>query len=363
MNHPIKSLTALLASVSLILTPIAQACTGISLYSDDGAVISGRTMEFGFDIQSQIGIVPAGTEIETLITDQDHSGFSYKTKYGFIAVNGVDKPIALDGLNEKGLYFGAHYFSGQAKFAKLSKDNQANAINSAELGNWLLGNFATVDEIRKALPKITVVESYIEELKGNAPLHYRLVDASGKSIVIEYTKAGLTIFDNKVNAFTNSPTFDWHLTNLVNYLGLTADNRDAFNLNGEQLAPFGEGTGLVGLPGDHSSPSRFVRATVFANSALPSKTADDAVFQAFHIFNTFDIPKGSTRSDEGDVMLTDYTIWTSVADTKNLNYYLKTYKGQSVEKFDLKQALKNITSVTYLPMDNDFNIIDRTPVP
>lgn len=361
IEYLLKTLAAMLATVGIIFPTISQACTGITLHAEDGAIITGRTMEFSFNIQSQIGIVPAGTEIETLITDKDRKGFTYRTKYGFVGLNGVDKPIVLDGLNEEGLYFGAHYFIGEAKFAELTDANQSNAIGSAELGNWLLGNFANVDEVREALPDKTVVESYIEEIEGNAPIHFILTDARGKSIVVEYTAAGLNIFDNKVRAFTNSPTFDWHLKNLVNYLGLSPDNRQARELNGEHFAPFGEGTGLVGLPGDHSSPSRFVRATVFANTAIPSKTAEEGVFHAFHILNAFDIPKGSVRSYERGQMLTDYTLWSSVVDTKNLNYYFKTYDSQSVEKLDLKTALRHVDAVTYMPIESDFKVIDRTP--
>ncbi|MFC5050382.1 linear amide C-N hydrolase [Rubritalea spongiae] len=354
-------LTLCIALASTVVIPFTHACTGITLHADDGAVIPGRTMEFGFDIESRLGIVPAGTEIHSLSTAKGDEGFRYKTKFGFVGMNGVGMPIVLDGLNEKGLYFGAHYFVGEAKFADINDENNAKAIGSADLGNWLLGNFATVDEVREALPAQVVVESYIKQIKGNAPIHYILTDASGKSIVIEYTSDGLKIFDNKVRAFANSPSFDWHLKNLVNYIGLTPNNREAIELNGEEIVPFGEGTGLVGLPGDSTSPSRFVRAAVFANMAAPSKTAEDGVFQAFHILNIFDLPKGAIRSEEEGHTLMEYTLWSSATDTKNLAYYFKTYESQSVEKVDLQKALENVTTVTYLPIESGFRVIDRTP--
>ena len=93
---------------------------------------------------------------------------------------------------------------------------------------------------------------------------------------------------------------------------------------------------MLGLPGDISSPTRFVRAVAFANTALPSADTDEAVFKAFHILNVFDIPKGAIRDREGAELLTDYTIWTSAADTANARYYYKTYLTQSIEAIDVR---------------------------
>ena len=128
----------------------------------------------------------------------------------------------------------------------------------------------------------------------------------------------------------------------------------------QQVSPFGEGTGLFGMPGDHTSPSRFVRATAFANSALPPKTADDAVFSAFHILNHFDIPKGSIREGTNDNLSTDYTVWTSVVDTQSSTYYYKTYITQQVEKVDLSVALEGLTEPKTIYMESGFSIKDRS---
>jgi choloylglycine hydrolase len=94
----------------------ALACTGIVLKSADGTTVPARTMEFGFDIQSNIFAVPAGASIETLGLNPDESGFSYQAKYGFLGANGLDMPIVFDGVNSEGLYFGAFYFAGDAVF-------------------------------------------------------------------------------------------------------------------------------------------------------------------------------------------------------------------------------------------------------
>lgn len=346
-------------SIACTVTPAAAvACTGIILACRDGATIPARTMEFSFDIQSDIYVVPAGTKITTLVLDEGNTGFTYEARYGFLGANGLDKPIVFDGLNEAGLYFGAFYFAGQAVFEEVSESNRERAVSSEELGNWVLAQFAKVEEVREALPSIEVVGTHIDEISGVAPFHYAVSDASGASIVIEYTASGLSIHENTVHAITNNPAFDWHLTNLRGYVGLSPMNRETIQVGSAELRPFGQGTGMVGLPGDFSSPSRFVRAVAFANSSLPCEATMDGVFKAFHILNAFDIPKGAIR-EAGDSKLTDYTVWTSVAGTKTKTYYYKTYLSQSVESLDVRDAVSRVSEPTTLVMESGFSVRNR----
>ena len=138
-----KFLQQFLLAIALTATlcqPIF-ACTGIVLRSESGAVIPARTMEFSFDVNSNILVVPAGTEIEKLIMNDDVSGGKYKAKYGFAGANALDKPIVVDGVNEKGLYFGAFYFNGLAVYEELTRKNRKAAISSEELGNYILSQY------------------------------------------------------------------------------------------------------------------------------------------------------------------------------------------------------------------------------
>ncbi|MCP4256715.1 MAG: choloylglycine hydrolase family protein [Planctomycetes bacterium] len=354
-----KLIVAAIAALGLSAQNVL-GCTGIVLDSADGATVPARTMEFSFDIQSNIFAVPAGTKIETLALNPDKTGFTFDAKYGFLGANGLDMPIVFDGLNTEGLYFGAFYFAGDAVVQDLTDENIGRAVSSEEMGNWILGQFSTVEEVKAALPTIDVVGTYVAEIDGFAPFHYAVTDASGASIVIEYTEKGLSIFDNAVNVVTNNPTYDWHLTNLRNYVGLQSENRGKMTVGDQSVAPFGQGSGLLGMPGDHSSPARFVRAVAFANTSLPSETVDDAIFKAFHILNAFDIPKGSIREADGSAEFADYTIWTSAADTKNVRYYYKTYLTQSVEVIDVKKAMEGIVEPTTLIMESGFVARDRT---
>lgn len=348
------------AAIAALTAQSALACTGIVLRAQDGAIVPARTMEFGFNVESDVVAVPAGTTIETLPLRPDVTGFSYETKYGFVGLNALGMPIVLDGLNTEGLYYGAFYFAGLAEYEELTPENQGQAVSSEEMGNWVLGNFATVAEVRAALSDITVIGTFVDAIQTEAPVHYTVTDKSGASIVFEYTAAGLVVHENMVGVITNNPTYDWHMTNLRNYLGLRAENFTEMTVGGATLRPFGQGTGMLGLPGDFTSPTRFVRATAFVNTALPTANADEAIFQAFHILNAFDIPKGSITETVDDEVHTDYTVWTSASDLQNLRFYFKTYDTQAVQMVDVMGVLNRITEPTFIPMETGFSPVDRT---
>ncbi|MHA7944020.1 linear amide C-N hydrolase [Formosa sp. 3Alg 14/1] len=318
---------------------VSFGCTGIIIRTENGSVIPARTLEFGFDPQSNILVIPKGTSINFLSSVNNKDGYKMKAKYGFAGMNAVGKHIVVDGINEAGLYLGSFYFSGYAVYEELTTSNQSKAVSSEEMGNFVLGSFATVEEVKAGLKDITVVGTFMEQIQGVAPFHYTVTDKSGQSIIIEYSKNGLQIFNNTVQVITNNPSYDWHLTNLRNYINLTPDNVGGINLNGETYAPLSEGTGMVGLPGDFTSASRFVRASAFVNAAEPCKDEEEGVFRAFHILNNFDIPIGIVKQKEKNTSMSEYTVWTSAADTKNGAYYYKTFKNPTVKKLDLQVAL------------------------
>jgi len=129
------------------------------------------------------------------------------------------------------------------------------------------------------------------------------------------------------------------MTNLQNFINLSVKDVDQKKLGGVTLPAFGSGTGLSGMPGDFTPPSRFIRAAIYSQAAAPHATAEDAVLGAFHILNQFDIPKGSVVNSATGEPLDEITEWTSVADLKNLRWYFRTYKDQSIHMVDLKQAV------------------------
>jgi choloylglycine hydrolase len=333
-----RSLLIGILAASLGLVAAAQACTGIRLIAKDGGVIAARTLEFGLDLHSDVLVVPAGTALTGTLPDGG-KGISYTTKYGFLGANAEGLPAIVDGLNDQGLYVGLFYFPDYASYPDATKDNASRAMAPYEYADWILGNFATIDEVKANFDKVALVPVVIAAIKEVPPVHFVVYDRTGKSVVIEPLNKTLKIYDNPLGVMTNSPTYDWHMTNLRNYVNLTATDVPPVGLGGLTLAQFGEGSGLRGLPGDFTPPSRFVRAVAFSQSALPSDTAAQAVLQAFHILNNFDIPYGAVRDVEGGQMHAESTTWTSASDLKNLRWYFKTYGDQSIHSVDLTTAI------------------------
>ena len=333
-----RSLLAGVLTGALTFAPVAQACTGIRLVAKDGGVIAARTLEFGVDLHSNVLIVPAGTTLTGTLPG-GAKGISYTTKHGFAGANAEGLTAIVDGLNDQGLYVGLFYFPDYASYPDFIKDNAARAMAPYEYGNWLLGNFANVDEVKANFDKVVLAPVVLDAIKQVPPVHFVVQDRSGKAVVIEPLNKSLKIYDNPLGVLTNSPSFDWHMTNLRNYVNLSATNVPPLNLGGVTLAQFGQGSGLRGLPGDFTPPSRFVRAVAFSQSAIQSSTASEAALQAFHILNNFDIPYGAVRDKQGGEMHAEYTTWTSASDLKNLRWYFRTFNDQSIRSVDLTKAL------------------------
>jgi choloylglycine hydrolase len=331
----------LIAAFSLATAP-AFACTGISLKAGDGAAIRGRTLEFGFPLESNVIVVPAGKEFSATLPDGG-KGLTYKTRYDVIGANAFGAIMIVDGLNDQGLSIGLFYFPGYAKFATATKENASRALAPQDFGLWVLGNFATVDEVKRAMKDVVMVPTPMAGLgsaKGAvADAHFFIQDKSGKSIVIEPTDGKLQVSESPLGVMTNAPTYGWHMTNLDNYINLSVKDETSKKLGAVTLNAISSGTGLHGLPGDFTSPSRFVRAALFSQAATHNADADDAVFSAFHILNQFDIPKGSVVNSSVGKPAYETTEWTSVNDLQNLRWYFRTFEDQSIRVVDLKQAI------------------------
>lgn len=196
---------------------------------------------------------------------------------------------------------------------------------------------------------------------GSCPaVHYVIRDGQGRCVVLEYTGGELKVFENPLGVITNAPTFDWHMTNLQNYVNMTVNSVPAVDYKGIQFTGLGQGTGMLGLPGDFTPPSRFVRAVAFSLSALPVKTAREGVLQAFHILNQFDIPKGAARGTENGKTACDYTQWTSASDLQNMRYYFNTYDSRRIRMVDLKKADLDAKEIKTIPMAGEEVIEDMT---
>lgn len=337
-----KMSVACLSAAFVLATSPSFACTGISLKAEDGAAIRGRTLEFGFPMQSNVLVVPAGKDFTGTLPDGG-KGLAYTSRYGLVGANALGLPVILDGLNDQGLSVGLFYFPGYASYTPVTPDNAKRAIAPHEFGLWVLANFATVDEVREGVKNIVVVPTPAAGL-GSAegivpPAHFFIQDRSGKSLVVEPVDGTLKVHDAPLGVMVNAPTYDWHMTNLANYINLSPKDIDQSKLGDVTLSAFGSGAGMLGLPGDFTPPSRFVRAAMFSQAATSNKTAQDAMLSVFHILNQFDIPKGSVVNAAVGEPTPEITEWTSVADLQNLRWYFRTFTDQSIRMVDLQEAI------------------------
>lgn len=353
-------LVALAVIAKLLAGPAsATACTGITIRPQDGSVIFGRTLEFATDMKSNIIVMPRGLEFVGS-TPSGQPGLKWKTKYGVVGANAFGMAATLDGLNEVGLHVGLFYFPGFAKYQEVTAADHDKTLAPWELGVFLLGTCGDVQEAVAAAKHVRVGEVVQPDMGFVPPAHFIVHDAAGNCVVLEHIDGRLTVHDNPLGVMSNSPSFDWHLTNLSNYVNLTVSNVPQVDVGGQEIKGLGQGSGMLGLPGDFTPPSRFVRAVAFSKNALPVATARDGVLQTFHILNQFDIPKGAARGVEHGQPVADYTLWTSVADVTNRRYYYRTFTNSRVRMVDLKAAALDGTAIKTISMLGDEAIEDVT---
>jgi choloylglycine hydrolase len=343
----IKRIIITLIAVFFVYACEAGACTSFRISTTDGNVFYARTMEGDTTYGASISIVPAGTEYAGTLPDGKQEGLKWTSKYGFTGMNNATLPVITDGINEKGLVVGMLMFPGYAGYQEFKKENAQKTIAQFEFATWALSNFATADEVKAAVGGIRVCES---GKVGKLELHYTVHDASGKSIVFEYSRGKLHVFKNPLGVMTNSPTFDWHLTNLKNYVNLRAVNAPAITVGEIKDSGFGQGTGMLGLPGDYTPPSRFVRMVALTQSAKPVTGEDAGLNLAMTIINNCEIPYGVVRNMSVKPPEYDHAVWSVVADVKRLRYYYHTYDNKVWSYVDLAKALAKAKQVMTIPL-------------
>lgn len=354
----LKKLFYTTAIFATILTSLpAISCTGIELKAKDGSIVNGRTVEFGIPLDLSALVIPRNYAFKGTLPDGT-TGISYQAKYAVVGANTFGEPSIVDGINEKGLVAAMFYFPNYAGYATVTPQNKTHALAPTEFTNWLLTQFATVDEVKQNLKSIAIVQTPMKSWGGIPPFHYVVYDKTGASIAIEPINGQLKVYDNPLGVMTNSPTFDWHLTNLSNYINLSPMSAPNVTVDGMKLQQFGQGSGLHGLPGDFTPPSRFVRAAIFSASAAPSDNAQQAVMQAFHILNQFDIPVGAVRSKDNNQTIDESTIATTVRDPQNLNYYYRTYDDQTIRMVNLNSFDLNAKELKTISMKGMTPVVD-----
>ena len=292
-------------------------------------------MEFAQATNSNVVLQPKGqTNVSELPGGK--KGIEWTSKYGVLYLDGFGTNIAVDGMNEAGLGLGALFFPGDAQYQEMKTDT-SQTITVNDLPLYILQNFGTLDEIKEALPSLNVVGIKTPEMGGIIiPAHFSVYDKAGNGIIIEYTKDGLNIYDS-IGVMTNSPAYPWHLTNIKNYVELTAEGAQPIVIEGVSFAATGQGSGLMGIPGDPTPPARFIRAGAMAYLAENPANATGALTLAMHIMNTVDIPLGTVRDFNDKETFGDHTQWVVGRDLTNGVLYFRTYNNMTLRSIDMKK--------------------------
>lgn len=240
-------------------------------------------------------------------------------------------PLFYDAVNEYGLAMAGLNFPGNAYYAPIKEG--ADNIAPFEFIPWILCQCRTVGEAEELLSRIKLADIAFSEKLPPAPLHWMICDRDG-SIVTEFMKDGLRIHRNEVGVLTNNPPFEYQLENLKKYRHLKNHNSAAGCEENGSYSSYSLGLGAVGLPGDVSSKSRFVRA-VFAreNSVCPDNEAS-SVGQFFHLLTCVEMIEGVCRTDGGTW---DRTVYSSCMNTDSGDYYYTTYGNRRIRCVRMKK--------------------------
>ena len=298
-------------------------CTAVTYKTRDHYF--GRNLDLEYSYMETVTVTP-----RNFVFDFRKMG-KLETHYAMIGMAYVagGYPLYYDATNEKGLSIAGLNFPDHADYKPEcpGKDNVA----PFELIPWILGQCATVAEAEKLLERINLMNENFSPELPLSPLHWILSDRE-RSITLESVKEGIRIYDNPVGVLTNNPTFDYHMYHLSDFMGLTpADPVSTFAPN-LKLKPYSRGMGAIGLPGDTSSASRFVKAAFVKLNSVSGESEEESVSQFFHILRSVEMQRGCVLLGSG---LPDLTIYSSCCNTDRGIYYYTTYDNSAITAVDM----------------------------
>lgn len=251
-------------------------------------------------------------------------------------------PLYYEATNEKGLSMAGLNFPGNAQY--MPKVNGKDNVSPFEFIPWILGQCANLTQAEKLLKHINLVDVSFSEQLPLSPLHWMIADKNG-CLTVESVREGLKIYDNPAKVLTNNPTFDIMLFQLNNYMHLSNKppvNRFASNL---ELNTYSRGMGAMGLPGDLSSISRFVKAAFTRLNSVAGESESESISQFFHILGSVEQQRGCVQVPDGSYEL---TIYSSCCNTDKGIYYYTTYENSQITGIDMyREDLEGRTLVSY----------------
>lgn len=319
-------------------------CTCINFKTKDNYF--GRTLDLEYRFNEKVIITPRSYEFRL------KNGNTINIKYSIIGMATVinNYPLYAEATNEKGLSIAGLYFPQNAYF--FDEENSKLNLAPYELIPYFLGMYSTVEEISKVISNLNITNMPFEENMPIADLHWMISDGN-KCIVVEQKKDGIKIYDNPVGVLTNNPSFDYHLMNINNYSNLTPYYEESKFSNEINLQQYSQAMGAMGLPGDNSSTSRFIRA---AFNKLNSRCKDDeesSVTQFFHILDSVTMVQGTTITKENKSDITTYAC--CINTTKGI-YYYKTYTNSQITAIKMTEKEKNKKELSI------YNLIEKQQI-
>lgn len=293
-------------------------CTAVTYRTRDHYF--GRNFDYELSYGEQLVVTPRRFPLPFRCRQTMH------THYAMIGVAALAEgiPLYYDATNECGLSVAGLNFPEYAAY--LPMDAEKDNIAPFELIPWVLGQCKSVAQARELLGRIHLTDICFSPQWPLSPLHWMIADRN-EAIVVEPLREGVRVYDNPVGVLTNSPPFDYHMTHLRDYMGLGPQQPENRFSRAIELTPYSRGMGAMGLPGDLSSASRFVKAAFTRLNAVSEADEASSISQFFHILSSVAQQRGCVPMDEG---LYEVTRYSSCCNTDKGIYYYTTYENSQI---------------------------------
>lgn len=302
-------------------------CTGLAISTNDNFFF-GRNLDLDYDFGQSVVITPRNYEFKFKKMN------IIQTHYAMVGMATIvdNYPLYAEAINEKGLGMAGLNFVGYARYSTDVVEGKNN-ITPYEIIPWLLSQFSTVDECIPYLENLNMIDIPFKENMPCSPLHWILADKM-RTIVIEVTDSGVDIYDNPVGVLTNNPRFDYHMTSLNKYMGVTAYNPANMFSSNLSLKPLGVGVGGLGLPGDSSPESRFVKTAFLRENFIPMPSDEANVSNFLNVLWNVVMVNGSVLGSPDEVHVTRYSC---CCNTRTGDFYYKRYDKLEINKISMME--------------------------
>ena len=319
-------------------------CTAVTYKTKD--FYFGRTLDLEYSYNEEVVITPRGFNFKYRHIE------SAKSRYAIIGMANVEEnyPLYYDAMNERGLGMAGLSFPESCRYKEYD-ENKKN-VSPFEFIPYILTQCADIGEAMNLLNIINLVNTDFSEKFPLSPLHWIITDRE-KSITVECTKEGLKIYENQIGVLTNEPEFSFHTTNLKNYMTLSKEPAENNFTDKIKLKAYSKGMGALGLPGDLSSASRFIRAAFTKLNSVSGEEENESVSQFFHILGNVSHPRGLVHLGDNKY---EITVYTGCMNLSRGVYYYTTYENSAISAVDIKNENLESTNLIRYPLNTKLYI-------